>query len=357
MLLALDPTFHELTRKMPLFMTEGHAAGLAVGPKAVGGKGIVLAGMGGSGAAGRLVWDAYHDDISVPLLRIQDGRLPGCVDAEWVVIAVSYSGETEETLAAVRAAKECGATVVGITSGGTLALLADHVVRPPQGLPPRAAMPFMWMALLGILQRGNIIPPIPLGEAVEAVERVEAMCHGDVPDNVARSLATVLSHVVPCFYGTPRLAGVAAFVAAMVNENSKRLAFFQSLPECNHNDLVGWSGDHRRKTMAAVVLSDEDPDNELGQRIRFMRERFKEWDVAFHEPQVGQSGANQPTVVVQARLLCLGAYVSLFLAADRGLDPGDIAVIDGLKGRLRVSEQLPPPQHLSPSMVITSRVT
>lgn len=331
-------SFTDWLSQKPDLMRNGLAAGrrTALAPDI---RGVVVAGMGGSGSAGRLVRDAVAEEIKVPLLVVQDGRLPGCVDDRWVALALSYSGETEETLAVARAAGRRGAEVVGFSTGGALANIADVHIRQPSGYAPRAALGFMWMSVLGVLERSGLLDgKVPIEAAVAAVHEVDRSCapHSDDASDPALTLAAALRDRIPCIYATPGLEGVARFMAALLNENAKRIAFDKPLPEANHNDLVGWCADPLQRHLAAVVLRDAEADDEMTRRLAYMRTCYQERDIPWHEVPLGPLEDMQARIVAQAQAIQLAERVSLRLADGAGVDPGDIAPIDGLKRALRM---------------------
>jgi glucose/mannose-6-phosphate isomerase len=257
------------------------------------------------------------------------------------VLAVSYSGRTEETLAAVRQAKRRGCRTTAFSTGGPLAELAERNVPQPTGYQPRVAMAHAWFSVLGFLEGSGLLgDTVPIREAVAAIREVDATCGPQVPEshNEARQLARRLHDRIPQVYTTPAFTGLGRFFASLLNENAKKICDVDEVPESNHNAFTGWSGDPFRAHFTALVLSHAAQNPELDRRIGFMRERYAAWGVPWHHRQFGPITTFQEHVVEQARALALLDYASYYTAELRGVDPAQIDEVVGLKAHLRAAE-------------------
>ena len=340
------PGFLSLLQSKSNLLEAGYGAGLAQADPGLDPTGLLFAGMGGSGAAALLVRDAAASVLERPFTITQHHAVPRHVDKDWHLLAVSYSGETEETLEATREAARRGCGVTAFSTGGTLAALAGRCVAQPAGYQPRLALGHAWFSILGFLSGSGLLGArVPLDEAVRAVREVDAACGPGVPEarNEAKQMARRLHRRVPQIFTTPAFTGVGTFFASLLNENAKKIADIDEIPECNHNAFTGWSGDPNRSHFTVLVLSDQGARAEMARRIGFMQRQYAAWGVPWQQREFGPTGTFVGHVVEQARALQLLDYVSYYTAGLRGVDPAQIDAVVGLKAFLREGQALPPP--------------
>ena len=300
---------------------------------------IVILGMGGSAISGDLVRTLVGDECSIPILVNRDYDLPGFVNDHTMVIASSYSGNTEETLFAFSKALERGAWPLAITTGGKLAEICKE-----QNLPliifeyksqPRAALGYSFLSILGILQQLKLIgnKSTELEEAVALMEGLQKETGVDVPEkhNPAKQLARRLEGQLPVVYGAGHLSGVGRRWKCQINENSKGWAFWEVLPELNHNAVAGYEFPTAlAQKMHVLLLSSELYRPRLRLRLQVTREILDQRRIANEAVQVqGESRLAQALWAIH-----FGDYVSYYLAALRGVDPTPVSAIAYLKERL-----------------------
>ncbi len=301
-------------------------------------RGLLFAGMGGSGATANLVRDACTRAINIPFTIVQHYQIPHHVKRRWHALALSYSGNTEETLSVARAAKERGVGLTGFTTGGELANIADHIVPQPAGYHPRVALAHPWFSVLGFLEGSNILnEPTPVDQAAQAVEEMDALCKPEIPeaDNEAKQLARKLVDKIPQIYATPAFFGSALFMRCQLNENAKKIAGVELIPECNHNDLMGWADDPNNKHFTVLCMSHAEQNPEIMKRIDFMADWYQEHDIPWHHHMFAPIHTFEEHVVEQARAIQFADYVSYYVAQLRGIDPSEIRAINALKAHLR----------------------
>lgn len=318
-------------------LRRGHAAGMAAAPKDFTADGLLFAGMGGSGATAHLVRDACTRAMPNPFTIVQHYQIPHHVQPGWHTVALSYSGATEETLTVVRDAKARGVGVTGFSTGGQLADLADNLVRQPTGFQPRVALGHAWFSVLGWLEgTGMLTAKTPVEAAAAAVEDIDATCGPEVDEaeNPAKQLARRLIDKIPQIYATPAFQGTALFFRCQLNENAKKIAGVEMVPECNHNDIMGWGGDPMRRHFTAVALSHAEQNPQIQARLEFMEELYGRLDVPWHHHRFGPVHSYEDHVIEQARGVQFADYVSFYLAMMRGIDPSEIAAIKALKAHL-----------------------
>jgi len=327
----------DIIASFPEQLTEGMRRGLGVAPDSGRTTRVFLAGMGGSGIAGEVFAAWVADRSRIPIHPIHDYRLPSYAKPGDLLIAVSYSGNTEETLAATAEGIKLGCRLIAVTSGGALAKLAadagGKVIEVPPGLPPRGAFGH----LFGILP--SVGAEWVYGDLRGELER--AMVHlRDLRDhlrpevplkrNRAKALAERLEGTTPIIYGAPPFDSIAKRWQTQLNENAKMLAFSSSLPEADHNEIVGWTSDPSARRFTAVILRDADETPEMHRRLDATATMFG------RRASVEQVHDTDDQLVGRMLgALFLGDWVSLYMAALRRVDPMPMEPITELKERLR----------------------
>ena len=302
---------------------------------------VVVCGMGGSAIAGDILSSYLQERTGAPVVVNRGYGLPGWAGAADLVIASSYSGDTEETLSGFDQAVKRGATIFGITSGGQLKQrCAGHglpCLEIPGGLPPRGALGYSFFGILGTLQQSSLIPDCR-GEIIEAIKLLETLSaeYGTASPaaaNRAKSLAQQLHNGMPVIYAAADpLAAVARRWANQVNENGKMLSYWALFPELCHNEIVGWEKlPEIRRQSRVVFLQDPDdhPRNTL--RIKIVKELLDPWCPSL----LTVSSRGSSLLARLFSLTYLGDWVSLYLAYLNGADPTPVTRIGELKVRLK----------------------
>ena len=357
---GLDRMF-DLVHGMAENLEEGYALGSALRINAPPeGDALLLCGMGGSAIAG----DLLSPLVSRAGHRLdvwRDYGLPGWVDARTTVLLSSYSGNTEEVLSTVSAARERGCPRFALTTGGALGDLADGrgdpgfpAVRLPGGLPPRASLGFGLGAQAALLQTLGALPGMD-GEIAAAASTLRdgrmTPGHGrsgtaatasdpDAPGPLAAAIDG--RHVV--IYTTSAESHPAGMrLKAQLNENAKRPASVARFPELDHNDIVGWElDDRRREDYVLLVLRSDDEMPAVDRRVSITLDLLS--GQFGHIAQIPSRGDRALARIMS--LVQFGDFLSCHLAAVRGVDPCPVDRIDALKSRLggRPLESPPPPR-------------
>jgi glucose/mannose-6-phosphate isomerase len=310
-------------------------------PDVSGLRNIVVLGMGGSGIAGDVVAAAFNDEVPVPLTVLKQYRAPAYVGPDTLAFAVSYSGDTDETVSMANAAAQRGAKVVAISKGGELARVVSENgglhVPCPDGYLPRAAIGALVAPLAVLLFRTGLAPGAHalLVRAQEQLAHRRNACQPSVegPANPARELARKIGRTIPIIYGGGALGAVAAYRwKCDVNENAKAPAFWHAHPELGHNEICAWGqhGDVTRQLFTIVELRHGFEHAQLARRFDATREIIEE---AVHQVlSVEAEGEGRLAHLLD--LMYLGDWVSCYLALDNDVDPGPIDAIFELKRRL-----------------------
>ncbi|WP_245574316.1 bifunctional phosphoglucose/phosphomannose isomerase [Desulfovirgula thermocuniculi] len=315
--------------------------GLAAGVPFMGEvRHVLVTGLGGSAIGGDFLRVYAAKASFVPVVVNRDYVLPAFTGPHTLVFAVSYSGNTEETLSAYREARQKGATVVAVTSGGRLAEVASQenvpLIRVPGGLAPRAATGYLFLPTLAVMQRMGLVPDAG-GEVAELVEVLRALREElgpQVPreENPAKRLAANMHGRIPVIWGASGTSEVAAQRwKGQINENAKAPAYWNVFPELNHNELVGF--EHPAELLAqlyVVMLRDPQDHPRVQKRFALTREIVEKAVAGMAEVEARGQGL----LARMYSLVYVGDYASVYLALLYGVDPGPVKVIDQLKARL-----------------------
>lgn len=291
---------------------------------------VVLTGLGGSGIAGSIVQNAVFGTMAVPFVVNKDYFLPRFVGKDSLVIASSYSGNTEETVMAMKEALKRKATVVCITSGGQMAELAKKkgidLILLPAGMPPRACLGYSMTQVLFVLAHFGLIPDSFLKEITASIKLLRGEAKSIAAEG--KKLAKKLAGKTPIIYAGPDFEGVAVRFRQQINENGKMLAWHHVIPEMNHNELVGWRD--KDKSRAVVFLRDEKDYERVQARMEINKGVIKKYSPSISE--VWTRGKSYWEKVYY--LVHLTDWASVFLAEMHGVDATEVKVIDHLKGEL-----------------------
>lgn len=317
---------------LPDHLGIGAAAAQGVGRFARGVHEVLVCGMGGSALPGDfLELFAAQRHVRVTVSRDyapSDAHLGPHV----LAICSSYSGETEETLAAFDCVHAAGCRVVTVSAGGQLATRSAergvaHVrlERPSPTFQPRAATGYFYGAFVTLLEDAGL-----LDGASAALSALAAGLRSlPVLDAEAQDLARALAGRVPLIYATAPFVQTAARVAKIkLNENAKIPAFFNALPELNHNELVGFT--QPIGPFSAVLLRDPDLTPHMVRRFEATVETLRDVGVPAHVVPMVDGTAD---LKLFAALRFFDA-VSIYLAINAGLDPTPVTLIEAFKRRL-----------------------
>ena len=299
--------------------------------------GLVVAGMGGSAIGGALARAALGDRASRPIMLARGYALPAWTATDTTILCASYSGNTEEALAAYEAAGALGARRIAATTGGKLAGAARAdgvpVIPLPGGFQPRAAVAYLFVIALEVawLCGAGERLHAEIDVAAASAERLAADWGPDAAeDSLAKELARGLHGTVPQIAGAGLTAPVAYRWKTQINENAKTPCFAGELPELDHNEIEGWRGAAELGAFSAVFLDDADLHPRIRQRLELTRGLIASHAAATYRIEsIGET----PTERLVS-LILLGDLVSLYLAVLRGIDPSPVALLERLKGEL-----------------------
>lgn len=291
---------------------------------------ILVTGMGGSGIGGKIVAQWIQDDIAIPITLINDYSLPNFVNQNTLVIASSYSGSTEETMISVEKAKDKGAHIIGICSGGALQSFCEDnnydCVIIPGGKPPRTQLAFSVIQQINIYIQLGLIDAKYLQNITSSIDLLNTETENIKAE--ALRLAKFLDKKVGIIYSAAKYEGVAVRARQQFEENSKYLCWHHVIPEMNHNELVGWGGGDDRFAVVFMQTNDLIPRNQRRYEITMDLIKKKTTNVT----EIIAKGNN--IVERSFYLIHLVDWSSFFLSEIKNVDPIDIDVIYYLKDEL-----------------------
>jgi glucose/mannose-6-phosphate isomerase len=291
---------------------------------------IVISGLGGSGIGGKIVSQLLADVVKVPIVCTSDYVLPEFVGQNSLVIISSYSGDTEETVAALKAAEAKGAEIACITSGGQIAAIAkekkyNHIIIPG-GNPPRSMFGYSAVQQFFVLAGYGFIDHSFEKSIESAIELLEQNIQ--TIKSESKSIAKAIVSRVPVLYSEAMYEGVAIRWRQQINENSKMLCWHHVFPEMNHNELVGWTGGDNR--VAVLLLRNEDDHKRSQIRMEICKKLMGEKCDTIIE--IWSKGNDR--IQRSLYLIHLGDWLSIDLAEIKNEDPVAIPAIIFLKNEL-----------------------
>jgi len=300
---------------------------------------VVVAGMGGSAIGGDVNRMLLRDELSVPIYVSRNYQVPAWADKHTLVIASSYSGETEETLSAMTDALEKGCKICGITTGGKLKDVLQgndcDTVLIPTGLQPRAALAYSFVPMLYILKGFGLVAldvEKKLKKTADLLESLRDNYSKAGDENETWLLAKSVHGTIPIIYGeTESTAVVALRWRGQFCENGKMLAFHNELPELNHNEVVGWENNPELFNHLSIIWLKDKSDHERVSVRQDVTGAILD-NVTKNQYKVSVGGGSRFERLLH--LIHYGDWVSLWCAYLHDTDPSPVEKISNLKDQL-----------------------
>jgi len=297
-------------------------------------RNVLITGMGGSGIGANLVESLVFGRIPIPISVCKGYNIPQFVSPHTLFIACSYTGNTEETLAAIQKAMLKRAHIICITSGGKMLELAKEYnffyIRIPDGYSTaRAMLGFMIVSLLYALYHTNLIGAAFIKEtenSIEYLDRGEKAIQAE-----AELIAKKLKGKLPFIYCDGRLHAMATRFQQQLNENAKQIAHVNTFPEMNHNEIVGWHFPENILQQVQVIYLYSDHDHErVEKRLEICREIFEKRS----NPIIDIVAEGASLLEQYYYLIHLTDWISYYLAKENQVDPDPEEAITFLKEQL-----------------------
>lgn len=300
---------------------------------------VVICGMGGSAIGGSLIKGLVEKQANIPIIIKRDYTLPGFVNSNTLILAISYSGNTEEPLAVFRKAEEKKAKLLAIFTGGELEEIVNQLKCPfykfSYSAQPRATLGYLFTSVLYLLSKIGIIDidKKDFQKSIDSLKKQISNLDVENPkeQNPAKKIAQKIHQNIPVIYGAEFLAEVSRRWKTQFNENSKNFSFFEILPELNHNTISGYDFPEEIKQKFFVLLLVSEFYHSRN-RIRFdiIKDILYQKDIPFYE--VKTYGKTPLSHLLSAILL--GDFVSFYLAILNKVDPSPLEMVNYLKDRL-----------------------
>ncbi len=293
-------------------------------------RNVLICGLGGSGIGGTIVSDIISPKVNIPIAATKDYSIPNFVNEHTLVIANSYSGNTEETLYALEKCQAKGAEIAVITSGGKLKAIAEenkyNKIIIPGNQPPRAMFGYAFTELFFMLNHYGIIDDSFKSDFTKAIELLDTE-KSDIQEQ-AMSLAKKMYKQTPVIYVANGFEGVAVRFRQQINENSKMLCWHHVVPEMNHNELLGW---RTNVNDLAVVYFRNKSDYDRNQ----IRMDINKKVISEYTDNISEIWSKGDSLIENSLYhINLGDWVSWYLSEMNNVDAIEIDVIDFLKGEL-----------------------
>jgi glucose/mannose-6-phosphate isomerase len=305
---------------------------------------IVFAGLGGSAIGADLVRTYLYFESKLTISVCREYELPASVDSSTLVFILSYSGNTEETLNTYACAKEKGATIIAISSGGSLKEYATKdaitFIEIPSKLPPRCALGYLSIIPLYILANLGIINDVgpAINHMIDVLKDLRDKSLNpriSQGDNIAKLVASKLVNKFAIVYsGSANFDVCATRLRGQLNENSKALASSHVFPELNHNEIVGWQNPKKLfKDFVVLVLRDSGMHPRVAKRMNITRAILEKEDIKVIE--IWSRGEDLLARIFS--LIYIGDFISFYLAILYGIDPTPVDRVTYLKKELAKS--------------------
>ena len=326
--MKMNDYINDFTNHLSDALTLGNSAFLKKTNKSF--SNILICGLGGSGIGGTIVKDLISKDISIPIETSKGYDIPGFVNEKTLVVACSYSGNTEETLSALNKCLEKNAEVVIVCSGGKLQDLAlekdlNHIIIPG-GNPPRAMFGYGFTQLFFVLNNYGII-----NDSFKADFEKSILLINTEQENIkktAQDISKKLFNTTPIIYVADGFEGVAVRFRQQINENSKMLCWHHVVPEMNHNELLGWRTNVENTSV--IYLRNESDYYRNKTRIDINKSVIEKYTSNISEIwSLGNSSIERSLYLIN-----VGDWISWYLSELNNVDAIEIDVINYLKEKL-----------------------
>ncbi len=286
---------------------------------------VMIAGMGGSAFPGDVLQAIAGDQITVTVNK--DYNLPKIMDKNTLVFAISYSGNTEETISCFDEAVKRGYKVIGITAGGELEEKCREknveFIKVPSGIQPRNALGYLCISMLNTLQENKLVN-VKLEPIVKDLEKMEKQLQ-----EKGEQIAETLLGKVPLIYSSQKLKCLAYGWKIRINENGKTHCFANQFPELNHNELVGYTT--KTADFHTVMIKDKDDHQRIKKRFEITKKLIQE--KGFEVTEINTIGSD-----LTSRIFCtlhLGDWIGYYLAVKKGINPAPVKIVEDLKKELK----------------------
>jgi glucose/mannose-6-phosphate isomerase len=295
---------------------------------------IIFCGLGGSAISGDLLCDYLTGELTLPLIVVRGYNLPSYVMENTLVIISSYSGNTEETISCFEQAIKKRCKIIVITSGGKISEIAAANKIPTiiiqSGIQPRYAIGLSFFSLLRLMQELGLVDEDNNTKRIINLWQKQGEVYAK-ENNRALQIAEQIVGFIPVIYSSEFLSSTGYRFKCQLNENSKLHAFFNTIPEMNHNEIIGWESFKEKQFQTKVIfLFDNEFHSQNKKRFDILKETLAECNV-----EVLTLSSNEENKKVRIMdLIFFIDWISFYVSVLRGFDPSEIDFIHKMKQRL-----------------------
>ena len=295
---------------------------------------IVYCGLGGSAISGDLLLDYLSDEMKFPFRIVRGYNLPSYTNKDTLVVISSYSGNTEETISCFQQALKLNCSIIAITSGGKIWEEANKykipVIKIESGFQPRYALGLSFFSLLKLMQElGFVNEEKTVKKIIELWQKRGEEFSAE--KNQAIQIAEQIIGFIPVIYSAEFLSSVGYRFKCQVNENSKLHAFYNTIPEMNHNEIIGWESYQEKQFQTKVIfLLDKEYHPQNRKRFDLLKEMLFEQKVEVLTLESDEE--DRKGRIMDLIFLC--DWISFYTSVLRGFDPSEIDFIHQMKKQL-----------------------
>lgn len=295
-------------------------------------RNVVICGMGGSAIAGDFVKQIFAGHLSVPIIVNRDYNLPSYVSKQTLVILSSYSGNTEETISAFHDAVIRNAKIITISTGGDVEVLSKKNAVPhiliPKGFQPRQAIGFSLVTLFRIME--HLFQDLHDAHVISRnVGWIKEKQQWWSSENELWSLAEQLCAHPVIIYSSEKMFPAALRFKGQICENAKLLAFANTIPEMNHNEIVGWDSIQSNAPFSVMLIRDADDHSQIQKRFDILKKILSKKTALY---EIYSEGSDSFSKFMS--LIYWGDWLSYFMAIVRKTDPTPVDIITHFKNEL-----------------------
>lgn len=294
-------------------------------------KSLLICAVGGSALGGEIlkIW-LKASTINLPLFLNKTYSLPPFIDKNHLILAISYSGNTEETLSAFQEAQRGRLKIVAITSGGKLAKLCNKrgipLVLLPKGYPPRMSLGFQFGSLMRVLINCQMMK-----DGKKDLLLLEGNLNPKKLEKEGKELAKRLKNKVPLIYASSANKGLALIWKIKFNENSKVPAFCNYFPELNHNEMVGFTNKQKSQNFHIIILKDFLEHPRISKRMKLTANILKTKGINSDFIKI-----NDKNILLKIfSNILLADWTSYYLALENGVDPIPVKIVEEFKKKMK----------------------
>ena len=290
---------------------------------------IIICGMGGSALPGQILGDYLKKETKIPIYLWRNYNLPYCADRNSLLVCISYSGNTEETISAYKEAIAKKIKVIAISRNGKLEKLAEKYRKPfvkikGKKIQPRQATGYLFSGLVKVLSNSKVI-----SDKSNEIKKMAKNLNPLEFEKPAINLAKKMSGKIPLIYASHRFKTLARMLKIKFNENSKTMAFWNYFPELNHNEMVGFT--KIKNIYYVIILRDKNDQARILKRIKLTAQIIRSKKIKVEVIDI--KGKNFLEKVFSTSIF--GDWLTYYLAKENKVDPAPVKIVETFKKKMK----------------------